>query len=287
MDKIGVIGLGRMGSAIAARFASQDVEVHGWTRSGRRVEGVSPADDISTLVALSDVIVTSLFDDKAVAQILDALLDCDLTNKLIVETSTVTAAPLRERLERIEAIGGTAVDAPISGGPEMVQAGVCGVFIGGSEDAAKRAKKVLLPISGRTFHVGPLGTGLAMKAINNSMLQIYMSGLQQLLSVACEAGLPLETVLTILNGGPAGLPFMRDRTPKVLGDDDEVGFALSAAVKDNAVFMSIARFYGVEVPALEMAGKYLKAGVARGYGEKDPAHFIAESYIKSSIIPPT
>ena len=72
---------------------------------------MSPADDISTLVALSDVIVTSLFDDKAVAEILDALLDCDLTNKLIVETSTVTAAPLTERLERIEAIGG-AVNRP-------------------------------------------------------------------------------------------------------------------------------------------------------------------------------
>lgn len=281
MDKIGVIGLGRMGSAIAARFASKDVEVHGWTRSGRRVEGVSPADDISTLVALSDVIVTSLFDDKAVAEILDALLDCDLTNKLIVETSTVTAAPLAERLERIEAIGGTAVDAPISGGPEMVQAGACGVFIGGSEDAAERAKKALLPISGRIFHVGPSGTGLVMKAINNSLMQIYINGLRQLLPVACEAGLPLETVLLILNSGPAGLPFLRDRTPKILGDDDEVGFALSAGTKDNAVFKAIAQFYGVDVPALEMAGKELKAAVARGYGEKDPAHFIGDAYQKA------
>ena len=278
MDRIGVVGLGRMGTAIATRVASQGVPVIGWTRSGRSADGVPSAPDLQALVSASDVIVTSLYDDGAVADILDALLNCDLSGKLIVETSTVTSGPLTQRIAQIEALGGAAVDAPISGGPEMVQAGTCGIFIGGRDTDAERAKAALSAISGRIFHVGPLGTGLVMKAINNSLLQIYVTGLGQLLPMAREAGLPLKTVLAILNGGPAGMPFLRDRTPKILGEDPEVGFTLSALIKDNAVFREIAQSLGAQVAGLEMAAEAQRSSVARGFEDKDPAVIIADAY---------
>jgi 3-hydroxyisobutyrate dehydrogenase len=69
-----VIGLGRMGSAMARRLVAQGAEVAGWTRSGRALEGVAQAPDLATLVSRSDVLILSLFDDAAVAEMLDALL---------------------------------------------------------------------------------------------------------------------------------------------------------------------------------------------------------------------
>lgn len=283
MERIGIIGLGRMGSAMATRMAGQGAQVTGWTRSGLTPDraaalGITATPDIATLVAASDVIVTSLLDDSAVDAVLDALLSHDLTGKLIAETSTVTPTPLTSRLDRITAAGGAAVDAPISGGPEMVAAGTCGLFIGGSDVDAARATGVFNMISGRIFHVGPLGTGLVMKTINNSMIQAYLTSLREFLPMAKRANLPFETVMDILNGGPVGIAFMRDRMPKLLGQDETVGFTVAAGVKDAKVFGDVLASYGLSSPILARAEEGLRAAVEAGLGDHDPAVYIARAY---------
>ncbi len=278
MERIGVIGLGRMGSAIAMRMKEQGHTVTAWTRSGRAVEGVATAPDIATLVARSDILILSLLDDTAVAAVLDACLACDLSGKLIIETSTVVPTILQERSARIEAKGASAVDAPISGGPELVMAGACGVFIGGKDTAATRATATLSAISGRVFHVGPLGTGLVMKTINNGMLQCYFSGLDDMMPLAKRAGIPLETAIRILSGGPAGLPMIADRIPKIIGQDTTVGFTISAAHKDNDVFQRVVQAYGLASPVLAEAAERQKVALAEGRGEEDPAALVSAAY---------
>ncbi len=278
MDRIGVIGLGRMGAAIAMRFAGQGVPVTGWTRSGRGVEGVEQAPDLAALVAGCDVLVTSLFDDAAVADVLDALLGCDLSGKLIVETSTVVPGVVKARAVRFSAAEAALVDAPISGGPELVAAGQCGIFIGGEAADAARAEAVLTPLSARIFHVGPLGAGLVMKTINNAMIQVYIAGLAEQLRVAKRAGLPLETALTILGGGPAGMPAMRDRIPKMLGEDDTVGFPVSGLLKDHAVFRRVAAEAGIDTPALAAAEPLFLDAIETGLAEVDGAAILSRAY---------
>ena len=242
MDRIGVIGLGRMGTAMAARFAGQGVPVTGWTRSGRGVEGVPTAPDLASLVATSDVLVTSLLDDEAVAETLDALLDTDLAGKLNVETSTIVPGVVRD------------------------------------DDAAARALEALKALTGRIFHVGPLGAGLVMKTINNGMIQVYMAGLTEQLRLARRAGLPIETALNILCGGPAGMPAIRDRMPKILGQDTTVGFPVSGMHKDNGVFRRVAEEAGVETPALAVAKQVLDTAIDAGLAEADGALIFTRAY---------
>lgn len=275
---IGIIGLGRMGSAMAERLAAQGVPVAGWTRSGRAVDGIDRADDLAALVAQSDVLITSLYDNDAVAEVLDALLALDLSGKLIIETSTAVPTLLTERADAIAAAGAAVVDAPISGGPELVLAGQCGIFVGGAEEPAARALSVLRGLTDRVFHVGPLGTGMVMKTINNSMLQAYVVGLTDMLRLAKRADLPMETMLRILCGGPAGIPMITDRLPKILGQDRAVGFTLEGVLKDNAVFNEVLAAYGVGSDVLRMAGERQAAGVAAGLGARDPAELIAMAY---------
>lgn len=278
MERIGIIGLGRMGSAIAQRMAAEGLAVLGWTRSGRLIEGVEAASDLETLVKQSDTLILSLFDDAAVAGILDALLALDLKGKQIIETSTVIPSLLVDRIDKIAASGATAVDAPISGGPELVLAGSCGIFIGGDDASAARARDSLAAISERIFHVGPLGTGLVMKVINNGMLQTYFGGLAELMPLARQAGLPLETAMRILCGGPAGTPMVTARIPKILGEDKSIGFANSAVFKDNDVFQRVLDSYGLSSPALISFGLQKDAVEEAGLLERDPAELVSWAY---------
>lgn len=278
MEKIGVVGLGRMGSAIARRMAAQGHDVVGWTRSGRATAEVQAAPDLESLAARSDTLVLSLFDDAAVAGVLEALLAFDLTGKQIIETSTVVPDVLRDRHAALLDRGATAVDAPISGGPELVMAGKCGIFIGGEAEAAARAEKTLAAISNRIFHVGPLGAGLAMKVINNGMIQTYFNGLAEFMPLAKEAGLPLETALRILCGGPAGMPMVADRLPKVLGEDEEIGFTINATYKDSDVFRRVMQSFGLPSPMLDNFAAMSGSAIEAGLGERDPAAFINFAY---------
>lgn len=283
MDRIGIIGLGRMGSAMAARFVAQGVAASGWTRSGitnaRATDlGITGMPELSALVAASDILILSLFDDDAVSQVLDALLLLDISGRLIVETSTVSPSCLKDRIAPIEAAGAMAVDAPVSGGPEMVTAGQCGVFIGGSDEAATRAIAALAPMTERSVHIGPLGAGLVMKIINNSMLQTYVAGLNDMLRLAKRAGLPLETALRVLCGGPAGVPMIAARIPKILGEDTEVGFDIASALKDVLVFQRVAQEFGIETPTLAAAEIMERDAVARGMAELDVATMFSDAY---------
>lgn len=278
MDRIGVIGLGRMGSAIASRFAAQGVPVTGWTRSGRAVADVTMAPDLLSLVARADVLVLSLFDDAAVAETLSALSAFDLSGRLIVETSTIAPATIKGIADRVAVAGAQLVDAPISGGPEMVASGACGIFIGGDHMAASRAMAALSPLSGRIFQVGPLGTGLVMKSINNAMMQSYFAGLAEQMRVARRSGLSLETALTILSGGPAGAPVLKDRLPRMLGQDMSVGFPIHGAAKDNGVFRRVAADMGVQTPTLDAARVMIEQAIAAGLAEADVAALIAMAY---------
>jgi 3-hydroxyisobutyrate dehydrogenase len=278
MERIGVIGLGRMGSAMARKLAGQGAQVMGWTRSGRAVEGVAMAPDLGALVAGSDVLILSLFDDAAVAEMLDALLQHDLKGRLIVETSTVVPQILIDRAEAFAAKGAAVADAPVSGGPEMVEAGTCGFFVGAEPEVAERANAVLGRITPRVLHMGPLGVGMAMKTINNSMLQIYIAGICEMLPIAKRAGIPLEDVLAVLNGGPAGVPFLRDRMPRITGEDESVGFTLNGIQRDNEVFRRVAESYEFPSATLEIAGKGHARQIEQGLGELDPAAAIAAAY---------
>ena len=278
MEKVGVVGLGRMGSAIALRLFQQGVEVRGWTRSGKTLEDVPTVPDLGTLVDASDTLILSLLDNEAVAEVLQKLLEFDLNGKLIVETSTVIPGILKDRIGALEDAGACAVDAPIAGGPDLVMAGKCGFFIGGDNESVERATAVLGAITERVLHVGPLGAGLIMKAINNSMIQAYFAALYDLMPLAKRGGLPLETALRILSGGPASMPLIANRIPKILGSDPEVEFALNAAFKDNNVIQQILESFDLKSPVLANFGSLKQVVADADMLEEDPASLVRIAY---------
>jgi 3-hydroxyisobutyrate dehydrogenase len=279
LPRTGVIGLGRMGGAIARRLAAQGFAVSGWSRSGVKAElGITACADLGDLAAASDIILLSLTDDAAVRDIAQRLSRANLTRKVIVDTSTVAPDTLKSEAAAIARSGGTALDAPISGGPDLVAEGKAGLYIGGAKADVARFMPVAEALSNRIHHVGALGAGAAAKIVNNMMLMGFWETLKEATLFGKSAGLDLPKMLEILKGSPAASGAFLHRLPVLLGESDAVGFTVSGVVKDGEMFRRTAREYGVNVPAIEAAFASYQAHQARGNGEKDLATMVRAAF---------
>ncbi|WP_180898618.1 NAD(P)-dependent oxidoreductase [Martelella soudanensis] len=275
-ETIGICGMGRMGTAMARRLSAYGFPLVVWSRGGVSMElaaethaevALNPA----TLARKADVIITSLIDDAAVEAVLEALLTTSLPGKLVVETSTVSPALLKHYSAGIKAKGGSAIDAPVSGGPELVISGKAGLYIGGADADFARFLPVAETLSDRIHHTGPLGTGAAAKIVNNMVLCGYWEVLREALMTGKRAGLSLDKMLDILMTSPGGAPALKTRAPRIRGEDRSVGFPVRGAVKDATLFASVADSYDVDTPAIDAALANYKACLENGKGDEDLA----------------
>ena len=120
-----------------------------------------------------------------------------------------------------------------------------------------------------------------MKVINNSMLQIYVSGLIEMMPLAKKAGWPIETVLNILCGGSAGLPLLTDKILKILGTNESVAFTNYGTAKGDDVFRKVLKNFGLKSPVLK--GFDVQKNLARKFDllERDLAELIRAAYQNS------
>ncbi len=281
--RVGVIGLGRMGTAMAERLASQGFAVSGWTRSGlapdkARAMGIRAVADITAIANAADVVLLSLTDDEAVTGVIRTLCRGDLSGKVIVDTSTVGPDTLRQQAAAIARAGGGALDAPVSGGPDLIAEGKAGLYIGGAAEDVARFTPVAQALSNRIHHVGEVGAGAAAKIVNNMMLMGFWETLREALTLGKRAGLDLDKMLEILKGSPAASGAFLHRLPVLRGESDAVGFSVSGVVKDGVMFRRTAEQYGVKVPAIEAAFAAYSAHAAKGHGEKDLATMVRTAY---------
>ena len=271
---IGICGVGRMGSAMAKRLAEKGFKLVLWSRSGVTNDfadkhGAEIALSPAALAYKADIVITSLIDDSAVEAVLGKLVETSLPGKLVVEASTVSPVTLRKYSERIKAKGGSAIDAPFSGGPEMVLSGKAGIYIGGATVDFERFNPVAEALSDRIHHAGSLGAGAAAKVVNNMMLCGYWEVLKEALLTGKQAGLSVEKMLEILLASPGGSPALRTRAPRILGEDSSVGFPVKGAIKDATLFSDVADSFGVETPAIDAALDSYKACFDAGHGDED------------------
>ncbi len=272
-DRVGVVGMGRMGSAILERLAAQGYSVSGWNRTAVSPDKVSfPMHSaMADLVAASDVIILSLFDDRAVVEVVNALCAFDLSGKLVVDTSTTNPKTLRGLEATICEAGARAVDAPISGGPEMVLAGKAGVFLGGADGDIQRFRPVVDAFAGRVTHVGKLGAGATAKVMNNMLLCGFWQVLKEAMLTGRAGGLGYAQMLDILSGSPAAPPAFIGRMPVLTGKSDRVGFALDGVVKDAELFSEVAQSLGVDITAIQAGLDSFRAASQQGLGQADLA----------------
>ncbi|MFB7507905.1 nuclear transport factor 2 family protein [Streptomyces broussonetiae] len=287
---IAVLGLGRMGGAIATRLAAQDWDVVGWTRSGRTSGAVKMTNDPNEAVAKADLVLLALFDGPACQQVLDDVRDSLRPDAMVLNTSTIAPA---EASELARQIGPSYVHAPVLGSVPAAAAGALQILTAAGQDALDRVRPVLETL-GTVRCVDDASTPAGLKLIANNSLAGAVVALRDSLRQADALGLSRAQALDVLELGQLGglaarkRPFLA-RQPAAGTADFTIGalakdMALLAAAS-NTPLRSAANLadtpadpeadiaVAATVPAVEDAVLEPLRAYTRGHATGDPAHF--------------
>ena len=277
MERIGFVGLGTMGAAMAANLRRAGFEVIAWNRTPGRAadliaigarEATSPA-DVGRAVDIVVVCVSDTPDVEAVLFGPDGVADGLAPGGLVIDCSTISPAATRGFAARLAERGIGFVDAPVSGGSEGAKHATLTIFVGGEADDAVRAMPVLEAMGKTITHFGPAGSGQAVKAVNQVVIAGAYLGVAEGIVLALKAGLDPEAVAAALGGGAARSWVLENRAGRMIDNEYPLGFRTSLHLKDLAIALELARSVGATLPVAGLAAQ-LEAGlVARGHGDED------------------
>ena len=283
MDRVGFIGLGIMGSRMAANLAraGRELTVHNRTRS--RAEAFAEehratvADTPAEVGARSDVVITMVVDGAQVEEIL--LGDAGVAHgaaegTLCVDMSTIAPSDTRRIGAALQERGIGFVDAPVTGSSPRAEDGTLTLMAGGDEPAFTRARPLLEVMGELIVHVGGLGQGQTVKLINNAVAASNASTLAQALIVGKATGVDLEALVRIMAAGSGASTMLTLKAEPMRTHDYSTLFKLEHMLKDVRLCLEEGQAAGVPFPAAAHTREVLTAAMGRGLGDADFAALV-------------
>lgn len=286
MRTVAVVGTGRMGSAMARAITKAGLDLVVQNRTRERAASVSAevgcrvVDTPAEAAAVSDVTITMLADDAAVEAAYEGpegLLEGAHPGSVLVDMSTVRPDTIVAFADRARAVGAGVLDAPVSGSVHLAEAGALTLMVGGDAADLERARPALEAVSKTIFHMGPLGTGAAMKLAVNAVIFGLNGALAEGLVLAEAAGIDRALAYDVIAAGAAGAPYVGyKRAAFVEPEATPVAFSLDLTDKDLGLITAYAAALGVELPQTAVNRTLVREASTGGRGSNDFASVAAE-----------
>ena len=280
--KIGVVGIGKMGGAIATRLLGLGHEVVVWNRSAEKAKAVSGAKvaatprelagDVETIIS----ILTNAAAIDAAYEGADGLLKGDIQGKLFIEMSTVRPQTEKQLAAKARALGAAFIDCPVGGTVGPAREGKLLGFVGGDADDVARARPLLEQMCRRVEHVGPVGSGASMKLAINLPLLVYWQALGEALLLCKPLGLDPARLMNIFADTSGGPNVLKVRGPSIAaalngGDSGPVTFDVDSIRKDLQTMIEEAQGLGGTLPVTARALECFDQASRDGLGKSDAA----------------
>ena len=244
--KIGFIGLGHLGKAIARRLISEGLELTVWNRTAGKATdlGVSVAESPAQLVQKVDTLMINLFDSRAVKSVFfkkDGLIQGGLTGKTIIDTSTNHFEEVLLFHDILKSQGGYYLEAPVLGSVIPASQGALVSLVSGDKKVYEDTRIILEKISRKVFYLEEPGSATKMKLINNLLLGTFMAAIAEALVLGEASGLSKKKVLEILNEGAGQSMVLNAKRDKLLTEDFTSHFSSALMYKDLHYLQDLAR----------------------------------------------
>ena len=282
--KMGLVGLGQMGSAMAKRLLAQGHALTVYNRSAGPAAqfaamGAAVAPDLKTLAATVDTVLTVVSDSADVEAVVlgqGGLLSGAHPGTLIVECSTIDPQVSLKVGDAVRQAGFAMMDAPIGGRPAQAEQGKLTFMVGALAQDLERVRPVLEQLGSRVVWCGAPSMGITMKVVNNLLSQSIQLMDLEAMALGMKAGLQPEVMLEVLTSTAADNAPLRTRLPEsVLTGKYAPGFSAQLAHKDQGLGHTLAARLGVPLFTLGQARQIYSIALTQGLGQ-GPSEVVAQ-----------
>jgi len=280
-DRVGVIGLGIMGSAMSANLVGAGFSVHGYDVLPRRRGELSraggrPARSVRDLATGAPVVITSLPSSAALLEVAAELARARHQGQIVIETSTLPIA-IKEQARKLLAVTGiTLLDCPVSGTGAQARVKDLAVYASGRRSAYRRCIPILEGFARTHFFLGPFGSGSKMKFLANLLVAIHNVSAAEALVLGMKAGLDPATMVKVLGDGAGGSRMLQIRGPMMASNDyRDATMKVGVWQKDMGIITEFARELDCPTPLFAATSAIYNAAMAQGFADADTASVCA------------
>jgi 3-hydroxyisobutyrate dehydrogenase-like beta-hydroxyacid dehydrogenase len=282
MNRIGIVGVGLLGSAVAARLLQGGFKVTGYDTRPEQVKALQPqglqaANSPKEAAAQADAVFTILPSLESVENILvgpGGLIETAPRSCTLIQMSTVSPELARRLGEAAAAKGLGFLDAPVSGTSAMVERGDCAIFVAGDRARAEVCQPIFAAIAKKTCYVGDVGMASLAKLAANLLVAVNTAALAEALVLGAKGGLAPAVLLDALKESAGASKMLEVRGPLMASHRFDAQMKVDLFLKDFQLMIDEGRRLGVPLPLTTITQQLATAAAAAGRGEEDLAAIV-------------
>jgi 3-hydroxyisobutyrate dehydrogenase-like beta-hydroxyacid dehydrogenase len=275
--KVGFIGLGAMGGPMALNLARAGFslvvnDIDKAKTEPLKAKGAAvaaSAEAVAAAVERTIVIVETTEQAETVIIGAHGIIRGARPGHVVACMSTIDPFAAQTIADRLAAVDITMVDAPVSGGTGRAQSGELSVIVGGAAEVVAKCRDLFEVMGSQTFHVGPLGSGLAMKLVNNMLVQVNTVAVAEALVLGVKAGLDPQTIYEVVRVSTGASAAWELRVPRILKRDFAPGGTIDISYKDQELETAFAKRLGVPVLLANVTQQVYQMARAQGLNKQD------------------
>jgi 3-hydroxyisobutyrate dehydrogenase len=254
--RVGLLGIGLMGSAMAHRLLDQGIAVLAWDRDAEHAlalqsRGAEPADAPSDVVGRAGVVITMLPTAAVILDVVEPLLEEWPEGTVWLQMSSVGAAEADQLTQVAQAHAITLIDAPVSGSTHPAEEGQLTILASGPDSAHDVVKPVFDALASRVLWVGEAGMGSRLKLATNHWMITSVAALAESMHLCEVMGLDQQQFIALLDGGPLGSAYALQKLDEMQHHQYPAGFPVRLALKDLELVREVQESSRVTMPLLD------------------------------------
>ncbi|MFN4088976.1 MAG: NAD(P)-dependent oxidoreductase [Alphaproteobacteria bacterium] len=281
-DMIGFVGLGVMGGGMAAnliragrRLVVHDIDPAKCARFA--AEGAAVADGAAAVArraATTICMVETTAQAEAVIVGPGGFIDGAEAGDIVLCMSTIDPLAAVAMHDRLKARGVAMLDAPVSGGEPRAVDGTLSVIVGGDTAAVAACRPIFDAVGSRTFHMGGIGQGLAMKLVNNMLIQVGTVAVAEAMVLGAKAGLDPRAMIDVVRESTGASVAFEMRAPRYVSGDFRPGGTIDISYKDQELQTAFAKALGVPLFLANLTEQVYQMGRAAGLAKEDSSALV-------------